>query len=64
MVAEEPLCVAEDPKHHRVVDSDAGKGEGHALEEAKHLWGDPGGGRMRAYATPGTDLALLEPMAW
>ena len=62
-MAEEPLGVAEDPKHHRVVHGDAGKGEGHALEETKHLWGDPGGGRMRAYATPGTDLALLKPAA-
>lgn len=37
VLAEEPLRVTEDPKHHGVVDGNAGKGEGHALEEAKHL---------------------------
>lgn len=36
-LAEEPLRVAEDTKHHRAVDGDAGQREGHAFEEAGHL---------------------------
>lgn len=40
VLAEEPLRVTEDPKDYRVVHGDAGQGEGHALEEAEHLWGE------------------------
>lgn len=42
-LAEEPLCVAEDAKHHRAVDSNAGQREGHAFEEAGHLHGKGAG---------------------
>lgn len=44
VLAEEPLRVTEDAKHRRVVDRDAGKGKGHALEEAEDLWENEGGG--------------------
>jgi hypothetical protein len=55
VLAEEPLGVAEDPEHHRVIDGDAGQGEGHALEEAKHLWqGDPMGGSVRPNGSSGS----------
>lgn len=37
VLAKEPLSVAEDPEHHRVIDGNAGQGEGHALEEAENL---------------------------
>lgn len=37
ILANEPLCVAEEAKHHRVVDGDAGQREGHALKEARDL---------------------------
>lgn len=50
VLAEEPVCVTEDPKHHRVINCNAGQGEGHALEEAEHLWENPGGGSMSARA--------------
>lgn len=42
-LAEEPLRVAEDAKHHRAVDSNAGQREGHAFEEAGHLHGKGAG---------------------
>lgn len=48
VLTEEACRVTEDPKHHAVVDGDAGKGEGHALKEAKYLWESPEGGSVRA----------------
>lgn len=36
-LAEEPLRIAEDAEHHRVVERDAGQGEGESFEEAMNL---------------------------
>lgn len=60
ILAYESLCVAEEAKHHRVVDGDAGQRERHALKEPRDLRDREEGGPLDPEQTLKTHSTELE----